>query len=87
MSGMELARKVLEMKPDLPVILCSGYSSKTNRDKAMEVGIHAFLYKPVRKKEWQRVISEIFHARETRTTPQPEPPMRVARGMSVRSPS
>ncbi len=32
--GSELAKRILEIKPDIPIILCSGYSSLIVREKA-----------------------------------------------------
>ncbi|MCX8043047.1 MAG: ATP-binding protein, partial [Desulfobacterota bacterium] len=48
-SGIELARKVKKINPELPVILCSGYSDVVTPEGAAAEGIEAFLYKPVDK--------------------------------------
>jgi two-component system cell cycle sensor histidine kinase/response regulator CckA len=47
MPGSELARKVLELRRGLPVILCTGHSALINRAKALEMGITDYLVKPV----------------------------------------
>jgi DNA-binding NtrC family response regulator len=47
MTGVDLARKVLQVRPDMPVILCSGYSEVINGEQALEIGIRVFLQKPV----------------------------------------
>jgi PAS domain S-box-containing protein len=47
MSGFNLAKKVLEIRANLPVILSTGFSDQINEDKARAVGIMAFLLKPV----------------------------------------
>lgn len=47
LSGMELAREVLERRPDLPVILYSGYSADINDEVLAELGIRIFLMKPL----------------------------------------
>jgi PAS domain S-box-containing protein len=46
MSGLELAEQVLKIKPDLPIILATGYSHKISEQMAEEAGIKAFLKKP-----------------------------------------
>ena len=46
MSGLELARKALAMRPQLPVILVSGYSDETTTRESSELGIHSTLAKP-----------------------------------------
>jgi|GEM_PF-814917 len=47
MNGKELAKKVLQIRPELPVILCTGYSSLIDREEAMNAGIRDYVEKPV----------------------------------------
>jgi PAS domain S-box-containing protein len=47
MTGYNLAKKLIEIRPNLPVVLCTGFSDQINEDKARSVGILAFLLKPV----------------------------------------
>jgi len=47
MTGEELAVKAMELSPDLPVILCTGYSESISVDKAHALGIKAYLHKPI----------------------------------------
>jgi CheY-like chemotaxis protein len=47
LSGSELAKKILQIRPDIPIILCTGYNSMISKDKAKEIGIEYFLMKPV----------------------------------------
>ncbi len=51
MTGFDLARQVLHIRPDLPVILCTGYSNLIDEKAAKQAGIKAFVMKPVTKKE------------------------------------
>ncbi len=46
-SGMDLAAKVLEIYPDLPVILYTGYSATIDGQEAKRIGIKEFLMKPL----------------------------------------
>jgi len=46
MTGMELARLVLSVRPDMPIILTSGYSGLLTRAKAQENGVGELLGKP-----------------------------------------
>lgn len=55
MTGMELAKELLKLRPDIPIILCTGYSEHINEDKAKISGVRAFLMKPI-------VLSEIANA-------------------------
>jgi PAS domain S-box-containing protein len=47
MTGELLAQKMLELRPDLPVILCTGYSERMTEARARQMGIKAFLMKPI----------------------------------------
>ena len=38
MTGFELAEKILKIQPGQPVILCSGYSDRTDIEKARSIG-------------------------------------------------
>jgi two-component system CheB/CheR fusion protein len=56
MTGVELAKAVLGLRPDLPVILCTGFSYLVDADSAREAGIRAFAMKPLTKREIARTI-------------------------------
>ncbi|MDY0190532.1 MAG: ATP-binding protein [Desulfuromonas sp.] len=46
-TGKELIAQLKKIRADLPTILCTGYSSRINADSAAQLGIGAFLMKPV----------------------------------------
>jgi PAS domain S-box-containing protein len=46
-SGLEVARQLHRIRPDVPVILASGYAASLNKDALREAGICELLYKPV----------------------------------------
>lgn len=47
MTGDILASRLLALRPDLPVFLCTGYSEQITQEKATRIGIAAFLMKPL----------------------------------------
>ena len=50
MSGLPgnlLAEELMEIRSDIPVILCTGYSSAVSKNDAMQAGIKAYLTKPI----------------------------------------
>jgi PAS domain S-box-containing protein len=47
MTGDKLARELMAIRPQCPVILCTGYSEKMSADRARAIGIRAFLLKPL----------------------------------------
>ncbi|MBU1701889.1 MAG: response regulator [Candidatus Eisenbacteria bacterium] len=61
--GSDLAKAVLEIRPGLPVILCSGYSKAISEDMADSMGIKGYLFKPVSREVLSNTIRQIFEAR------------------------
>ena len=47
LSGEALAGKVLEKKPDMPIIACTGFSERLNESRLIKAGIKGVLYKPI----------------------------------------
>ncbi len=63
MTGINLSREILAIRPDIPVILCSGYSSIISEDKANAIGIRKYIMKPITQKTIARLIREILDNR------------------------
>ncbi len=57
-TGQELARRVLQIRPELPVMLATGFSERINEDKARRMGIRKFLYKPILRQDLARALRE-----------------------------
>ena len=55
-TGMELTREVLKMRPDFPVIICTGYSETVSPEQAREAGVREYVHKPV---DFQKVAGSI----------------------------
>ncbi len=47
MTGAELAREIFRIRPDMPIILCTGYSELIGEEEARRMGIRRFLMKPL----------------------------------------
>ena len=47
MRGTELTQRLLAIRPDLPIILCSGYNSKISPEEIDEIGLKRFIAKPL----------------------------------------
>jgi len=60
MTGDELARELIRIKPGIPVILCTGYSARINPQQAAAMGIRAFVLKPVLKMDIAQAIRTVF---------------------------
>jgi len=60
MTGVQLAREVLALCPDMPIIMCTGFSHLVDAETAKEAGIKAFTLKPVTKKEIARTVRKVL---------------------------
>ena len=60
MTGEELARELMSIRPDIPIILCSGYSEKITEAKAKVTGVRAFVGKPILKREIAETIRRVL---------------------------
>ncbi|MCB2216344.1 response regulator [Desulfofustis glycolicus] len=62
MTGLELAGKLLARKPELPIILCTGYSAAINEEKVKKAGLHGLIFKPLLKKDMTVLIRSALAA-------------------------
>lgn len=67
MTGDELAGRLMEIRPEIPVILCTGYNSRIDEESAKAMGIHAFVFKPIKLKILARTVREVIETRTAQT--------------------
>ncbi|MGD0231816.1 MAG: GAF domain-containing protein [Syntrophorhabdales bacterium] len=60
LAGVELAKEILAVRPDMPIILCTGFSHIVNEDSAKAAGIRAFAMKPLTRREISRTIRNVL---------------------------
>ena len=60
MTGVELAKEILSLRANMPIIMCTGFSYVVDADKARAAGIKAFAMKPLTKREIDRTIRKVF---------------------------
>ncbi|MFC1523996.1 ATP-binding protein, partial [Thermodesulfobacteriota bacterium] len=60
LQGSELAQEILTIRPDIPVILCTGYSSHFSEEKALDIGISEYLMKPLEKRTLAESIRRLL---------------------------
>lgn len=60
MTGDRLVSKVLEIRPDVPCIINTGYSEKFSEKDAENLGVKAFLMKPIDKKQLVVTVRKIL---------------------------
>ena len=60
LTGVELAKCVLALRPELPIILCTGYSSQIDEAMAKAIGIASFAVKPLSAQETGTLIRRLL---------------------------
>ena len=50
----------MDIRPDIPIILCTGFSAMIDEERAKALGIRAFVMKPVMKMEMARTIRSVL---------------------------
>jgi PAS domain S-box-containing protein len=60
MTGKSLARELMAIRQDIPVILCTGFSEQIDEKRARELGIRAFIMKPIVLGQISKVIRDVL---------------------------
>jgi CheY-like chemotaxis protein len=68
MTGFDLTREILSVKPDVPVILCTGFSEQVSDEQASTIGVKRVIMKPLPIREVAETIREVLDMNETPTT-------------------
>ncbi|HBZ57211.1 MAG TPA: hypothetical protein DEO88_17555 [Syntrophobacteraceae bacterium] len=63
MTGTELATALRQLQPDLPVIVCTGFSELLDAEKARSMGIDGYLMKPVLLDDLARLVRSVLDER------------------------
>ncbi|MHC1727806.1 MAG: PAS domain S-box protein [Syntrophobacteraceae bacterium] len=60
MTGLALAKEILRIRADIPIILCTGFSEAVNEDRAKLPGIRQLLMKPVAMRDLAAAVNKII---------------------------
>lgn len=60
MTGDQLARKIREIRPGIPIILSTGFSGRIDSEKCREMGIQGFVMKPVSRQKIAGMVRKIL---------------------------
>ena len=60
MSGEAFAKALLEIRHDISIVLCTGFSHTMSADKANQLGLKGFLMKPVNGAVLAKTLQEVF---------------------------
>ncbi len=63
MTGEELTKELIDIQPDIPVILCTGFSEKMSVAKARLLGIRGFLLKPITIRDLADTVRNVLDSK------------------------
>jgi DNA-binding NtrC family response regulator len=63
MNGIDLAEKMRELRPGIPVILCTGFNDVINEQEARSKGIVGLIFKPAGTRELDTAVGQALGGR------------------------
>ncbi len=63
LTGIHLAQELRKVRPEIPIILCSGFSQEVTVESALACGIQRFLLKPLLAREMAQAVREVLDNR------------------------
>ncbi len=60
MTGDKLSRELMQIRPDIPIIICTGYSERISEEKAKGMGIRVFVMKPLVMRDLANTIRNVL---------------------------
>lgn len=63
-TGDQLAKDLLAIRPDIPIIMCTGWSEPVNEKQARGIGIRSYLKKPVTRQDFAQTVRNVLDGNE-----------------------
>jgi DNA-binding NtrC family response regulator len=60
LTGEELSKRLMAIRPDIPILLCTGYSDQIDAASADAMGIKKFLIKPLEMSKLANIIRQVL---------------------------
>ena len=60
-TGAELMKNVLSLYPELPVVICTGFSETLTEEQVLALGARAYLPKPVTREQLATTVKQVLH--------------------------
>ncbi len=60
MTGEQLTMELITIRPNIPVILCTGFSDENDEKRAMDLGVKGFLKKPVARGDLAEMVRKVL---------------------------
>jgi PAS domain S-box-containing protein len=66
MTGIELSKELLAIRPEIPIIMCTGFSELISSEKASEMGIQDYIMKPFVRQEISDAIQKALKKKDSK---------------------
>lgn len=66
MTGVQLSKKLKEIRPDIPIVICTGHSSLIDEEKTSKMDIAAYIMKPIKMSRIAKTIREVLESNNNR---------------------
>ena len=66
-TGDKLVKEILNIRPDIPVILCTGFSEKIDEKKAKAIGAVEYVEKPLDQRDFALIVRKVLDKKESIT--------------------
>jgi PAS domain S-box-containing protein len=60
LTGDKLAQQILDVRPDMPIIICTGHSENITEDQAREMGFKSFIMKPYLVHDLAKIVRQVL---------------------------
>jgi CheY-like chemotaxis protein len=60
MTGLKFAEELMKIRPDIPIILCTGFSAELTPEKVKSKGIRKIVYKPLSIHDWAQIFRGVL---------------------------
>jgi len=60
MTGDQLSKEILSLKPKTPIVICTGFSERINKEQVETIGVKGFLMKPVIKSDMAQMVRKVL---------------------------
>ncbi|MBL9169725.1 MAG: PAS domain S-box protein [Verrucomicrobiales bacterium] len=71
-SGLDLAVRLLALRPGMPILICTGYGAGISKEQLLKLGIRGILQKPIALDELCRAVRQTLDAEEEALREAPE---------------
>lgn len=63
MTGLDLAEKIIRIRPDIPIVMCTGFGANVSEENATRHGVRDIIFKPILRRDLATAIRRALEGR------------------------